>query len=73
MKIERVVTAFEPITITLESQEDVNAFFNMAILAGEHEQAESSGTLSYAEDLAESLQAHITVDEAVSGVSDTDE
>lgn len=63
MKIERTIPQFEPIVITLESQEDVNALFNMAILAGEHEDAETSGTQGYCSRLAAALEEHITTDE----------
>lgn len=65
MKIERIPAQFEPIVITLQSQDDVNALFNMAILAGEHADAESSGTYQYATKVAEALQDHITTDETV--------
>lgn len=64
MKIERTIPQFEPITITLESQEEVNALFNMAVLSGEHEDAEAVGLTDYCAKVAGALEGHITtVDE----------
>lgn len=60
MKIERTIPQFEPITITLESQEEVNALFNMAVLSREHEDAEDVGLTDYCAKVAGALEEHIT-------------
>lgn len=73
MKIERTPTKFEPIVITLESQEDVNAMFNIAVLAGEHEEVESSGAYDFAATVAASLQDHITTVDGESLEDDDEE
>lgn len=66
MKIARAVTSFEPITITLESQQDVNLMFNAAMIANESGECNDE-ELQFTEDLATVLEPHIVVDEAVSG------
>lgn len=69
MKIERVVSAFQPITITLETQIDVNLLFNIAMIASESSECNDEEQ-AFCEQIGATLDPHVTVDEARSGAEE---